>query len=273
MPNTVPPAPVNIPVPGTAEKVWAVYFPWLVKAGSVEARGSSKREAVALAAERLAKAAERLALEPIVVMWRGYVSVATPNLDNWTVRTFCPDGRNGGFSGVEDVAPEVMTARLRYELAQRATNWFDDADVREAIEFCAPADGIDHGQYGGKALGQYAAWQRAAHYAIERSAAIRSDEVEPTEADAGIHKYQEWADANQGRFAVPAKDVEPVQYRVIWDIDIDAPNPGQAAQRARAIQADRESLATTFTVEDTKGGKRWVVELDELIPAVTPARE
>lgn len=39
-------------------------------------------------------------------------------------------------------------------------------------------------------------------------------------------------------------------YRVVWEIDIEAGNPVQAAKCARAIQQDPENTATFFTVRE-----------------------
>ena len=41
-----------------------------------------------------------------------------------------------------------------------------------------------------------------------------------------------------------------MEYRVIWDIDIEADSPLEAAQRALAIQRDPNSTATHFKVRD-----------------------
>ena len=38
------------------------------------------------------------------------------------------------------------------------------------------------------------------------------------------------------------------EYRVIWEIDIDADTPTEAALAARAIQQDANSIATVFDV-------------------------
>jgi hypothetical protein len=39
-----------------------------------------------------------------------------------------------------------------------------------------------------------------------------------------------------------------LEFRVIWEIEIHAASPGEAAQEARAIQLRRESSATVFGV-------------------------
>ena len=52
-----------------------------------------------------------------------------------------------------------------------------------------------------------------------------------------------------------------MQYKVSWEIDIDAESPEEAAQKALAIQRDPESIATCFTVTD-ECGNREEVDLD-----------
>ena len=42
-------------------------------------------------------------------------------------------------------------------------------------------------------------------------------------------------------------------YRVIWVIDVDADCRLEAAKKALAIQQDKESTATVFTVLDENG--------------------
>lgn len=41
-------------------------------------------------------------------------------------------------------------------------------------------------------------------------------------------------------------------YQVVWTIDIDAPNPTEAAQKAFEIQRDVNSTATVFEVKEEK---------------------
>lgn len=42
-------------------------------------------------------------------------------------------------------------------------------------------------------------------------------------------------------------------YRVMWDINVEADSPLEAAEEAQRIQRDPDSLATTFMVYDDKG--------------------
>ena len=42
-------------------------------------------------------------------------------------------------------------------------------------------------------------------------------------------------------------------YLVVWEIDIDADSPEEAAREARAIQLDKESKATVFVLHSDNG--------------------
>ncbi len=42
-------------------------------------------------------------------------------------------------------------------------------------------------------------------------------------------------------------------YRVVWEIDIDAETPREAAERTLDIQRNPESIATAFDVADESG--------------------
>jgi len=42
-------------------------------------------------------------------------------------------------------------------------------------------------------------------------------------------------------------------YRVVWEIDIEASTPQEAAEKAISIHRDPESSATVFLVEDACG--------------------
>lgn len=48
-------------------------------------------------------------------------------------------------------------------------------------------------------------------------------------------------------------------YRVKWEIDLDANDPQDAARRALEIQRDPDSIATFFEVLETPG---WVYTID-----------
>lgn len=42
------------------------------------------------------------------------------------------------------------------------------------------------------------------------------------------------------------------EYRVIWEMDIDASSPREAAEEALKVHRDPESIATIFTVDGEK---------------------
>lgn len=44
-----------------------------------------------------------------------------------------------------------------------------------------------------------------------------------------------------------------MEYRVMWEIDVTADTPCEAAQRAQAIQLQVDSTATVFDVTDESG--------------------
>lgn len=51
-------------------------------------------------------------------------------------------------------------------------------------------------------------------------------------------------------------------YRVVWEIDIDACSPKEAAEKALAIQRNPESIATVFDITDP-GGRTTRIDLLE----------
>lgn len=51
------------------------------------------------------------------------------------------------------------------------------------------------------------------------------------------------------------------EYKVVWQIEIDAVTPEDAARQAQAIMLDPESLATVFHVWEYSG-KRGVIDLN-----------
>lgn len=60
----------------------------------------------------------------------------------------------------------------------------------------------------------------------------------------------------------------PSEYRVIWEIDIAANSPLEAAREALRIQHDSESQATAFTVIDSETKRRYACD-----PAVVDSEE
>ena len=51
-------------------------------------------------------------------------------------------------------------------------------------------------------------------------------------------------------------------YHVLWEIDLDADSPQEAAELALSIMLDSESTATTFDVTD-EAGETTRVDLEE----------
>ena len=49
-----------------------------------------------------------------------------------------------------------------------------------------------------------------------------------------------------------------MMYRVVWEIDIPATGPVEAAERAREIQRDPQSWATVYRVTDEEGHIRKI---------------
>lgn len=58
------------------------------------------------------------------------------------------------------------------------------------------------------------------------------------------------------------------EYRVLWEIDVDAASPRDAAEKARAIQKNPASHATVFDVieHDGQGDAVRIDLLDDLNP-------
>jgi hypothetical protein len=54
------------------------------------------------------------------------------------------------------------------------------------------------------------------------------------------------------------------EYKVVWEIEISARTPLEAAQMALAIHRDRSSLAKTFTVKDEATGRQIEIDLEEI---------
>lgn len=54
---------------------------------------------------------------------------------------------------------------------------------------------------------------------------------------------------------------EQKQWLVTWEIDVYADDPKEAAEKARSLQAHKDSLATVFTVAGDEGS--WQVDLTE----------
>jgi hypothetical protein len=61
----------------------------------------------------------------------------------------------------------------------------------------------------------------------------------------------------------PATAPEPKLFRVVWEIDIDAGDPQEAAHKAHAIQRDPESTATVFRVRHPLSKEDVTIDLLE----------
>jgi hypothetical protein len=56
-----------------------------------------------------------------------------------------------------------------------------------------------------------------------------------------------------------------VNYRVTWEIDIEAPSPEQAAKEALIIQRDNKSIATCFRVQQqNRDGSEYEYPVHEI---------
>ena len=63
------------------------------------------------------------------------------------------------------------------------------------------------------------------------------------------------------------------EYRVTWEINVEAASPMEAAQIARDTQLDWESLATIFTVEAYGSKREHIVDLDPAGYSCTRVKE
>ena len=61
-----------------------------------------------------------------------------------------------------------------------------------------------------------------------------------------------------------------INYRIAWFIDIEASSPLEAAQIARGIQLDAESIATVFTVQGPEGSVCIDAENGQELPSDAP---
>jgi hypothetical protein len=82
----------------------------------------------------------------------------------------------------------------------------------------------------------------------------------------GGGKFLAWVHGNQNHCSgISSNDVPgaAMELRVIWEIDIDAEGPKEAAQQARAIQLTPGISATVFDVWAYVAGKMHRVDLVE----------
>jgi hypothetical protein len=52
-------------------------------------------------------------------------------------------------------------------------------------------------------------------------------------------------------------------YHVVWEIDVYAESPREAAKEAQAIQQDKDSMATVFDVTEEDSDKTVRIDLAE----------
>jgi len=53
------------------------------------------------------------------------------------------------------------------------------------------------------------------------------------------------------------------EYRIKWEIDIEANSPHEAAEQVLLIQRDKDSIASVFTVIDKESCEEFEVDLSE----------
>jgi hypothetical protein len=164
---------------------------WTAQVGEWFADGKTEREAATRLAESIATLAQARTA-PTVIMFKGHVAVISatqnpyqPGDLSWATQTAHPDG-HVGYSSQGGTLAEA-TASARHSLAQRVTDWHDDASVHEGAAFLDGLDAVDHGCYGPTGFYRYAAWQRAAKAAM----------------DAGEADFHTWATEHAKEFEVP----------------------------------------------------------------------
>ena len=72
----------------------------------------------------------------------------------------------------------------------------------------------------------------------------------------------EFLGRKQAKLTTPARHLNG-EYRVRWEIDLDATSPEQAAREALEIQRDPGSTATFFEVQNHKG-KSCQIDIETL---------
>lgn len=184
---------VSIRLAATAARPGGRHRRWTVEVGPWRAEGATEKAAVDTFAERVRNFLTHYR-EPAIESFRGYTAVLSLELgddDNTMVfieRVVAPDGEVS-YSGAGANSWDEIQARARYDLAQRTTDFQDDASVHEAAAYLR-AGPRPSGQYGADELYRYASWQRAARAAI----------------DAGRDNWREWASEHRAEFLIPEPD-------------------------------------------------------------------
>ena len=182
---------VRIRLDATASRPPGRRTTWTVEVGYWRAEAANEKAAVDGLTERLRVFLTQY--QPArVLSFRGYTAVVEIDLGDdhslatWRRRIVRPDGsldwaafRAGSWNEAE--------GQVRYDLAQRSTDWHDDDSVHEAADFLNQAPNRTDDRCGPDALYRYAAWQRAARAAMH----------------AGRDDWHEWASAHEKEFAIP----------------------------------------------------------------------
>lgn len=231
---------VQVRLDATASRRPGRSTPWTVEAGSWRADATTEKAAADALAAGLHRFLARY--EPArLLTFRGRAAVVQLDLAadgslSWSHRVADPDGRTTTtvLAAADWAAAEACT---RSALAHRTTDWHDDASVHAAAAY------LDRGPRGGDQdaadeLYRYAAWQRAAHAAIE----------------AGRTDWHAWASAHQREFAVRRPETGAVSgcarsAEATPVADGSDPRPQQQRTRQDLAQA---GLVAMFTAEETE---------------------
>lgn len=193
-----PPVDVTITRPPGRRARWIAEVPTEdAELSGWRAEGASERAAADTLTARMSAFLANYR-PPEIITFRGQVAVLS-------IATTCDDGpphwqyeiidggKRAGSGGFSATSWAEAVADMRHNLAQRSTDWHDDASVWEAAEYLHGGDRFRYGQLGPAELLRYAAWQRAAKAA----------------KDAGRADWHEWAGEHRDEFAVPKPAPQP----------------------------------------------------------------
>jgi hypothetical protein len=187
---------LRVPLDATLTRPWARGQRWTAEAGHFRSDGATEKGA----ADALAAGVAGFLQEyrpPTVLTFRGHVVVVAVEMSidagrrAFHMEYVRPDGSRYSFIDTESSLAEAE-AYARYELAQNATDWHDDASVQGAAAYVAGLGQSAYGLSGSDEIYRYAAWQRAAKVA----------------RDANRDDWHEWASDHASDYAVPR--AEPV---------------------------------------------------------------
>jgi hypothetical protein len=160
---------IRIPI-RTARSIWD-HRQWEASVGAHQAEGTTLTEAKTNLAA-LVEAALAIDEEPLVLAFGDYVSVSTLHPMGWIERTYERNTATSqltrrGSCGGRPVPRAEQEARVRMSLAQRVTEWENDVSVVAGAAFCVPDhDDVGFCSWCRSCFLSYAAWQRAAAFAI-----------------------------------------------------------------------------------------------------------